>query len=571
MLLFCSSANRRRNESLWIALPIAVVCAVGSVCSPPSLIAQAPSLRDPLTLEPLTFDPSQLDSSPFSPSPLEPLTTDVGEDAASPISELQRPLDPLPNFGTAATGDFDSTQFNTDPSYSEYGATHGSFSSTPTVIGDFFGGGFSSFAGTQTVTFSHLLPGTILPGGGAGSPNSTIAFEFGNDIPHNDLFTTGTGFDSSGNGSIDTFFLAEPLPTSDAPTSPGPGFVFDPSTATAVHSAGAANPPSQNDSPALYFDGDKWFVTYSYTGEVGGTGTASIPVPGPGVSTRRVKVAENFSPAIRHRVYLNYSFFNDAFGGLGDISRYTLGVEKVLFEDLVSIEFRLPTAATYGSTQTLGTRQDRNFEIGNLTIIPKAVLSFNEHYIWSAGLGVSVPTADDTRLRDHSGRDLLVVENQSVHLLPFSGLLYRVNPDTTFQTYLQLDIAANGDPIRANRVNDALPVIGKFTDSTLMHLDVAATRSIYRNPKRGEGIIQQALFNTELHYTATLQDSDMVSAGTLRYTNLANHFNIVNATAGFHLLVNEKWVVTPAISIPLRDGLDEQFDYEAMLQINFMP
>ena len=104
-----------------------------------------------------------------------------------------------------------------------------------------------------------------------------------------------------------------------------------------------------------------------------------------------------------------------------------------------------------------------------------------------------------------------------------------------------------------------------------MHLDVAATRSIYRNPDRNSGFIQQALLNTELHYTATLQDSDVVSANGLRYTNMANHFNIVNATAGFHLLVNDKLVVTPAIAIPLRNGLDEQFDYEAMLQINYMP
>ncbi|EMI16387.1 putative secreted protein [Rhodopirellula maiorica SM1] len=547
-------ATHQRNAFLSIALPVAVALLSTAFVCTQMAVAQTPPMLDlPVT------DPSEVGD-------------EVGEASSSDAAAGSiQPLDPLSNFAAPNAGGFDSSQFDADPGFSDFAATRGSYAFDPTIIGDFFGGGFSSFQGTQTVTFSHLLPGTILPGGGVGSPNSTIAFEVGNDVPHNDIFTTGTGFDSSGNGSIDTFFLAEPLPSSDAPTSPGPGFVFDPSTATAVHSAGAANPPTQNESPNVYFDGDKWFLTYSYTGEVGASGTASIPVPGPGVSTRRVKVAENFSPAIRHRVYVNYSFFNDAFGGLGDISRYTLGVEKVLFKDLISIEFRLPTAATYGSTQTLGARQDRNFEIGNLTIIPKAVLKSDTHYIWSAGLGISVPTADDTRLRDSSGQDLLVVENESVHLLPFSGLLYRVNEDVTLQTYMQLDIAANGDPIRGNRFNNTLPVIGKFTDSTLMHLDVAATQSIYRNQDGDAGWIQQVLLNTELHYTATLQDSDMVSAGSLRYSNLANHFNIVNATTGFHLLVNDKLVVTPAISIPLRDGLDEQFDYEAMVQINYMP
>ena len=523
-------------------LRVAVILLFGIACSTGRTAAQAP--------QPPGFQ-----------------TPNAGNFAGDAPSGPGQPLDPLQDFGGAAGGDFDPSQFDTNPGFSDFGATQGAYAFDPTIIGDFFGGGFSNFQGTQTVTFAQTLSGEILSGG-SGSPTSIIAFEVGSDSPHNDIFTSGTGFDSSGNGAIDTFFLAEPLPTSDAPTSPGPGFVFDPSTATAVHTQGAANPPP--GTPILYNDGDNWFVTYQYNGAVGGTHSESVPVPGPGVSTRRVKVAENFSPAVRHRAYLNYNFFNDAFGGLGDISRYTLGIEHVLLTDLISVEVRLPTAATYGSTQTLGARQDRNFEIGNLTIIPKGVLLYDRNYIWSAGLGVSVPTADDTRLQSN-GQDLLVVENESVHLLPFTGLMYRYSDDLSFQSYMQLDIAANGDPIRGNRVGNTLPLLGKFNDTTLMHLDVAATKSIYRNRNRNSGFIQQALFNTELHYTGTLQGSDMVSAGGLRYANLANNFNIVNATAGLHLVLSDKLVVTPAMSIPLRDGLDEQFDYEAMVQINYLP
>ncbi|GAA5508075.1 hypothetical protein [Novipirellula caenicola] len=552
--------KRHPNTTFSIALRWIGVCTIWIACGVSPSLGQVP----------------QPSTSPFPQSPaaqgvgpqgVGPQGTGAGGFAGDTPLGAAPPLDPLQNFGGPTAGDFDASQFDSNPGFSDFGATRGSYSFDPTIIGDFFGGGFSSFQGTQTVTFNQLLSGDI-QSGFAGSPNSIIAFEVGGDFPHDDIFTTGTGFDSSGNGSIDTFFLAEPLPSSDAPTSPGPGFVFNPSTATAVHAGGAANPPP--GTPIIYTDGDNWFVTYQYDGAVGGPHTESIPVPGPGVSTRRVKVAENFSPAVRHRAYLNYNFFNDAFGGLGDISRYTLGIEHVLLEDLISVEFRLPTAATYGSTQTLGTRQDRNFEIGNFTIIPKAVLLYDRHYIWSAGVGVSVPTADDTRLQSN-GQDLLVVENESVHLLPFTGLMYRYSDDLSFQSYVQLDIAANGDPIRGNRVGDTLPVLGKFNDSTLMHLDVAATKSIYRNPNRNSGLIQQALLNTELHYTATLQDTDVVSAGGLRYANLASNFNILNATTGLHLVLSDKLVVTPAMSIPLRDGLDEQFDYEAMVQINYLP
>jgi len=76
--------------------------------------------------------------------------------------------------------------------------------------------------------------------------------------------------------------------------------------------------------------------------------------------------------------------------------------------------------------------------------------------------------------------------------------------------------------------------------------------------------------NAELHYTGTLEASDFVTDGNLTYTNLKRHFNVLNATAGMHFVLANNWVVTPAMSVPMRDGLDEQFDYEAQLQVNWL-
>ena len=83
-------------------------------------------------------------------------------------------------------------------------------------------------------------------------------------------------------------------------------------------------------------------------------------------------------------------------------------------------------------------------------------------------------------------------------------------------------------------------------------------------------MVRQVIGNAELHYTGTLQDSDFVSSGGLTYTNLKRNFNIVNATLGMHMAVANHWVVSPGMSVPLRDGLDEQFDYEAILQVNYI-
>ena len=78
------------------------------------------------------------------------------------------------------------------------------------------------------------------------------------------------------------------------------------------------------------------------------------------------------------------------------------------------------------------------------------------------------------------------------------------------------------------------------------------------------------LLNAEVHYTGTLNEPDVVRDGSLVYSNLQRHFNIVNATFGSHLVLPNNIVVSPAMAIPLRGGLDKQFDYEAIVQLNYL-
>ncbi len=454
------------------------------------------------------------------------------------------------------------------------GATAGSYSAAPNMIGDIFGGGFSVFSGSQTVNFADYAAGTILNqgmGGGPGSANSILAFEFGTDIVPNDIFTTGTGLDTVGGGDgADTFSISEPIPPSDAMTAPGPGFVFDGGTAVFT---GASGPTTAQ--AGVYNDGDLWYIKYSYTSTINsgsggssGSGVRSfIPVPGPGVSARRVKISENFSPEVRDRFFLSYSFFNDAFGGLGDISRYILGTERVLVDELISIEARLPMAGTYGSFQAIDRAESRSYELGNASLIAKAVLLRNQRLLLSSGVGMTIPTADDTILTA-ANREILRIENETFHILPFLGVQRRMSEKSALQGYLQLDIAANGDPVLANLTGGTLANLGTFTDSTLLHADVAANRRIYQN--RRANFLRAVIANAEIHYTGTLQDSDIVSQGGLNYTNLKSNFSIVNTTLGLQFQLGDRMIVTPAFAIPLRTGLDQQFDYEAIVQLNYL-
>lgn len=472
-------------------------------------------------------------------------------------------LDALDDVGNLdGTADLAAPSLNLSSDLAALGVTAGSFSAAPTMTGDLFGGGVSQLTGVDTRTFSDVVPGFILNGQPGGSSRALLGFAFGGGVP-DDIFTVGTGADTAGNdGFADQFSIAEPIPPSDAPTAPGPGFLFDGGTASYVGGSGATSP-----QPGQFSDGDSWFVSYSYTQSLGGGIGEPVIIAGPDVATRRVKISENFSPAVRDRCYVNYSFFNDAFGGLGDISRWVLGIERAIFDDLVSIEIRQPMAGTHSSQQQLDDPGDRSYELGNMTAIGKFVLLRRQNLIWSAGLGATIPLADDAKLK-RGEETLLRIRNQSVHVLPYTGVLLRKNRDTAFQGFIQFDFDTNGNEVRGDLAGGPLPKLGTFNDSALVALDASIHHTLYRSQRSGG--LQEMIGNAELHYTGTLQESDVVAGQGITITNLTRNFNVLNATLSSHLLFGERLAVTPGISVPLRDGLDEQFDYEAMVQVNYL-
>ncbi|WP_201767197.1 hypothetical protein [Rhodopirellula sallentina] len=513
-----------------------------------------------------TDSPSSPDASSVPPQESQPPSSSP-ESFSQQDDAAQQTPDPFANAAPVDAPAANNTDFNnisaSDLS-SSFASTQSSFSSAPTIIGDFQGGGLAQINATITQAYSFHATGTrgALPtfdrlGGGGFNPDVLAA--------------SGTGQSIGGSAFTNQFSIVEPIPPTDADLAPSSGFLFQGGTATYTETNA-----TQTASTADYTDlgnGDQWFIEYEYQQVIGGSEGAVRPAPSPGVSVRRVKISENFSPEVRDRGFVNYSFFNDTYGGLGDISRFVVGLEKVLVDDLVSIELRLPIAATYASYQNLDQPEDRDMEIGNFTLISKFALLRTERLLWSGGLGIGTPTADDTRFTMR-GHDIIQIHNESVQIQPFTGLLCRPNSDWAFQAYMQLDVAAGGDPVYVN-TNLSNPnagnlnYAGDFRDSTLMHLDFAASRGVYRNRDQ-QARLNSILANAELHYTSTLEGSDTVSAPNFTYTNLKDQFDIVNATFGSHFVFNNGLIVTPAMSVPLRDGLDEQFDYEAIVQVNYI-
>jgi hypothetical protein len=264
---------------------------------------------------------------------------------------------------------------------------------------------------------------------------------------------------------------------------------------------------------------------------------------------------------------MNYSYFNNAFGGLGDVNRWVLGLERILVEDMVSVEFRLPMATTLGSRQDINSPGARNYELGNLTTIAKVVMLRDQSSIWTAGMGITAPLADDARLMQGS-QTLLRIRNEAVNLLPFAAVLKRLSDDVAVQLYTQIDVDVNGNEISGNLVGGPLPVLGQLRDSTLMHIDASYHHVLLRQSRRE--MIREVVGNAELHYTGSLEKAGVVRGNGLTITDLAERFDVVNATFSSHWVLGENIVMTPGISIPLTTGMNRQFNYEAVLQLNYL-
>lgn len=423
----------------------------------------------------------------------------------------------------------------------------------PHVTGDLFGGGVSSVSGVETFSQAFSAPGFILNGQPAGSSNALLGFDAGSGVP-TDILTTGIGADTTGDGFANQFNLLEPIPPSAAPLPPGAGFLFQNGTAVFA-------------GPGAFNSGDTFDLSYNFERSFGVGGAEPIRLAGPDVATRRVKLAENFSPEVVDRCYLNYSYFNNAFGGLGDVNRWVLGMERVLIDDLASLEVRLPMATTRSGRQQIDAPGARGYELGNATAIGKLVMLSDDHFIWTAGMGVTMPLARDSRLL-RGNQTLLRIRNDQIHLLPFTGLFRRINRDTSVQGYVQLDVDTNGNRISGDLSGAGLPRLGRLRDSTLLHLDFAIHRTIVQPSPHHT--VRQVIANAELHYTGSLEKARSVRGNGLTITDLANRFDIVNATFSSHWMLGRNWVVTPGISVPLTGGTNRQFNYEALVQVNYL-
>ncbi|MEM9352093.1 MAG: hypothetical protein AAGA92_03690 [Planctomycetota bacterium] len=291
--------------------------------------------------------------------------------------------------------------------------------------------------------------------------------------------------------------------------------------------------------------------------------TIVVPSPTAGDIVGRVRMQDNNSPLPQDRVFFDYNFFyNVPLTSAGtNVNRFTPGAEKTFLDGMASAEIRVPMGLTLDSqvSTDLPANVD-SYEFGNLTVATKFLLTSNDELAVAAGLGVSIPTADDIEIGLSDGTALVSIDNDSVHILPYLAFLYLPRGGNCFlQSFLTLDIDANGTPVAANVNGTGLESIGVWNDQNLITWSVSGGTFLYENFSRNASL-KRVAWSGEIHWTETLNDADSAVSGSYIVGDPNAELSLVNATFGLHTTV-EQTTFTFGYTVPLTSD-DRVFDGE---------
>jgi hypothetical protein len=296
-----------------------------------------------------------------------------------------------------------------------------------------------------------------------------------------------------------------------------------------------------------------------------------IPNPTGGGAVGRTKISDDNNPIPRDRLIFNYDYFHSVPLGTGvNVHRYSPGFEKTFFDRRASFELRFPFASTLSSDVVAGGVTAQEVQFGNINLTLKGLFHSGPVLNVAAGLGIALPTADDTRVRLPDGTPVLRVENDAVLLTPFLAALW--TPDDRFfaQGWLSFGFDPRGNPVAVNPAFFGLRNgrLGNLEDSTLMSCDLQVGYWLHRS-NGGGGLTGLAPF-LEVHYNATVSNGSVLSAGRGFFIgDVGGSFDEVNVTGGLTALFGDNLVVSVGAAIPTRPRDDRTFDYQFGARVNW--
>lgn len=324
--------------------------------------------------------------------------------------------------------------------------------------------------------------------------------------------------------------------------------------------------------------GDAFFPTGQVIiGEVDGSNfndVGAFTLPGAGGS-RRVKIGENNKSLPDDRIYFMYNHFHNVltfqdFTGFPpgqntarqSVDRYTAGIEKMFFDDLWSIEVRMPLTGNVDYASPLYGVEGGN--VGNLAVILKNLVYSSENCAVAVGVGFDTPTGSDVDAR--FGGSTLSFQNDAFHILPYVGMIH-THEDAFFMTaFAQVDLATGGNEVLFDNQS-----LGDFNEQNLLYLDLAVGTYLLNDPYARR--LTSVAVSGELHYTSTMQDTDVIAANdffnALQISNPYNRQDILNGTVAIQFSVANTTNFRFAGVFPMGTDIDERvFDSELQFQVN---
>ena len=292
-----------------------------------------------------------------------------------------------------------------------------------------------------------------------------------------------------------------------------------------------------------------------------GTG-GNTPTPAAGVG--RFKMADDTSPLPQDRVILDYSYYSGLSYGAGavavpatnvrlGVNEFEPGFEKTFFNGAASFQLRAPMS----SIDVIGS------QFGNLGMALKGLVLSQDDLDVSAGMSMNVPTGPGVNYQLTGlvppapvilAPGIVAVKNQSVHLLPFVGALWRPSDQFFAQGYVQVDVDASGDGVVAGPV-----ALGRVYDPTLLYLDLGVGYWLRKDDDCSRFVSGLALIG-EIHVNESVGTGGETGAALLALGGMSPHFSLVDVDFGVHLDVGPHSNATFAYVTPLNGGPDRVID-----------
>ncbi len=313
------------------------------------------------------------------------------------------------------------------------------------------------------------------------------------------------------------------------------------------------------------------FVVFPIPGQVfapGPVAAVNINNPTNGGGVGRTLIAEDSSPLPRDRFIFNYDFFNNVPLTVAgwDVNRFTFGFEKTFFQERASFELRIPFASTLDSGFIIGSPSDTG-EFGNLRLSLKGLFYKSNSFNSSAGLALSIPTGNDTRVFLPNGTELAKIDNEAFLITPFLAGLWTPNDRFFAQGWLAFDFDAAGNTTYANVNQQGLIRVGELDSQVLMQLDFQAGYWLCRRGNQGPVLRGFAPF-VELHYNTSLNDSDIIRFNGFVIGDTLNEYEELNVTTGCVAQIGDNLNLSLGLVFPLLESPDRSFDYQLGFRAN---